>query len=165
VSEGTIIGVDLGGTKVKVGVVAAGWSRARFSRPISGGAAERVVLDEIMAAIGELFDDQVVGIGLRGAERGRRLNWHRLRGGEHPVLEAGPLKAVLEGRFGVPTYVNNDGQRLRRRRALLRQRAGLSRPGRDDAGHRPRHRRDHRRPPAQRRNCCAGEIGAMPHKG
>ncbi len=62
-SEGTIIGVDLGGTKVKVGVVAGGAVSRTVSRPISGQAAEQVVLDEILAAIAGLFDDQVVGIG------------------------------------------------------------------------------------------------------
>jgi glucokinase len=165
VSEGTIIGVDLGGTKVKVGVVAGGVVARALSRPISGGAAEHVVLDEIVAAIAEIFDDQVVGIGcgvpsVVDVETGTVFEVENI-----PSWKRVPLKAVLERRFGVPTYVNNDANAF----AVGEHCFGKGRAFRDMVGmtlgtglgtgviidghlH-------------SGRNCCAGEIGAMPHKG
>lgn len=164
-SEGTIIGVDLGGTKVKVGVVEGGVVARAISRPISGGAAEQVVLDEIVEAIAELVDDRVVGIGcgvpsVVDVETGTVFEVENI-----PSWKRVPLKAVLEGRFGVPTYVNNDANAFavgeycfgsgRAFRDLVGMTLGTGLgtgviiDGRLHSG----------------RNCCAGEIGAMPHKG
>lgn len=164
-SEGTIIGVDLGGTKVKVGVVAGGAVSRTVSRPISGQAAEQVVLDEIMAAIAGLFDDQVVGIGcgvpsVVDVSTGTVFEVENI-----PSWKRVPLKAVLEGRFGVPTYVNNDanafavGEHCFGKGRAFHDMIGMTLgtglgtgviiDGRLYSG----------------RNCCAGEIGSMPHKG
>jgi len=165
VSEGTIIGVDLGGTKVRVGVVAGGTVARAVSRPISAHAAEQVVLDEIMAAIAELFDGQVVGIGcgvpsVIDLETGTVFEVENI-----PSWKRVPVKAVLEGRFGVPTVVNNDanafavGEHVFGKGRAFRDMVGMTLgtglgtgviiDGRLHSG----------------RNCCAGEIGAMPHKG
>ena len=164
-SEGTIIGVDLGGTKVRVGVVAGGTVARAVSRPISAHAAEQVVLDEIMAAIAELFDGQVVGIGcgvpsVIDLETGTVFEVENI-----PSWKRVPVKAVLEGRFGVPTVVNNDanafavGEHVFGKGRAFRDMVGMTLgtglgtgviiDGRLHSG----------------RNCCAGEIGAMPHKG
>jgi glucokinase len=164
VGEGTIIGVDLGGTKVRVGVVTDGAVARALSRPISAHAAEHVVLDEIAAAIAELFDDQVVGIGcgvpsVVDVETGTVFEVENI-----PSWKRVPLKAVLEGRFGVPTSVNNDanafavGEHVFGKGRAFRDMVGLTLgtglgtgviiDGRLYSG----------------RNCCAGEIGAMPHK-
>lgn len=164
-SQGTIIGVDLGGTKVRVGAVAGGVVARATSRPISGGAAEQVVLDEIVEAIAELVDDRVVGIGcgvpsVVDVETGTVFEVENI-----PSWKRVPLKAVLEGCFGVPTYVNNDanafavGEHCFGRGQAFRDMVGMTLgtglgtgviiDGRLHSG----------------RNCCAGEIGAMPHKG
>ena len=164
-SKGTIIGVDLGGTKVKVGVVAGGAVSRAISRPVSANAAEQVVLDEIVAAIAELHDDQVVGIGcgvpsVVDVSTGTVFEVENI-----PSWKRVPLKAVLEGRFGVPAYVNNDanafavGEHCFGRGRAFRDLVGMTLgtglgtgviiDGRLHSG----------------RNCCAGEIGAMPHKG
>ena len=164
-SAETIIGVDLGGTKVKVGVVAGGAVSRVVSRTVSASAAEQVVLDEIMAAIAELFDDQVVGIGcgvpsVVDVETGTVFEVENI-----PSWKRVPLKEVLERRFGVPAYVNNDanafavGEHCFGRGQAFRDLVGLTLgtglgtgvviDGRLYCG----------------RNCCAGEIGAMPHKG
>jgi glucokinase len=165
VSDGTIIGVDLGGTKVKVGAVAGGAVARALSRPISGGAAEQVVLDEIVAAIAELFDDRVVGIGcgvpsVVDVSTGTVFEVENI-----PSWKRVPLKAVLERHFGVPTYVNNDanafavGEHVFGKGRAFPDMVGMTLgtglgtgviiDGRLHSG----------------TNCCAGEIGAMPHKG
>jgi len=165
VGEGTIIGVDLGGTKVRVGAVAGGRVARAVSRPISGQAAEQVVLEEIASAIAELHDEQVVGIGcgvpsVVDVATGTVFEVENI-----PSWKRVPLKAVLERRFGVPTYVNNDANAF----AVGEHVFGKGRTYRDLVGltlgtglgtgviiggllH-------------SGRNCCAGEIGAMPHKG
>jgi glucokinase len=165
VSAETIIGVDLGGTKVKVGVVVGGAVSRVVSRPVSAGAAEQVVLDETIAAIAELFDDRVVGIGcgvpsVIDVETGTVFEVENI-----PSWKRVPLKAVLEGRFDVPTYVNNDanafavGEHVFGKGRAFRDMVGMTLGtglgtgviigGRLYSGG----------------NCCAGEIGAMPHKG
>ena len=163
--EGTIIGVDLGGTKVRVGAVAGGRVARAVSRPISGQAAEQVVLEEIASAIAELHDEQVVGIGcgvpsVVDVATGTVFEVENI-----PSWKRVPLKAVLERRFSVPTYVNNDANAF----AVGEHVFGKGRAYRDLVGltlgtglgtgviiggllH-------------SGRNCCAGEIGAMPHKG
>jgi len=165
VGEGTIIGVDLGGTKVRVGAVAGGRVARAVSRPISGQAAEQVVLEEIASAIAELHDEQVVGIGcgvpsVVDVATGTVFEVENI-----PSWKRVPLKAVLERRFSVPTYVNNDANAF----AVGEHVFGKGRAYRDLVGltlgtglgtgviiggllH-------------SGRNCCAGEIGAMPHKG
>lgn len=164
-SEGTIIGVDLGGTKVKVGVVAGGVVARALSRPISGGAAERVVLDEIVAAIAELADDQVVGIGCGVPSVVDVASGTVFEVENIPSWKRVPLKAVLEAHFGVPTYVNNDanaftvGEHCFGKGRAFRDMVGMTLgtglgTGVIIDGHLH-----------SGRNCCAGEIGAMPHKG
>ena len=164
-SAETIIGVDLGGTKVKVGVVVGGAVSRVVSRPVSAGAAEQVVLDEIKEAIAELFDGQVVGIGcgvpsVVDVETGTVFEVENI-----PSWTRVPLKAELERRFGVPTYVNNDanafavGEHVFGKGRAFRDMVGMTLgtglgtgviiDGRLHSGS----------------NCCAGEIGAMPHKG
>jgi glucokinase len=165
VSEGTIIGVDLGGTKVRVGAVTGGAVARALSRPISAQAAEQVVLDEIMATIAELFDDRVIGIGcgvpsVIDVESGTVFEVENI-----PSWKRVPVKAVLERRFSVPTYVNNDanafavGEHVFGKGQAYRDMVGMTLgtglgtgviiDGRLHSG----------------ANCCAGEIGAMPHKG
>ncbi len=107
-AEPTIIGVDLGGTKVSVGAVTEGEVSRVVRRDVPSQEAADVVLEEIMEAIDELFDPSVVGIGcgvpsVVDVEHGIVFDVENI-----PSWKELHLKAALEDRFGVPASVNND---------------------------------------------------------
>jgi glucokinase len=104
----TVLGVDLGGTSVTVGAVVGGSVQRVTSRRISSEAAEEVVLTEVIGSIAELFDDSVQGIGcgvpsVVDVESGVVYDVENI-----PSWREVQLRAELEQRFGVPSYVNND---------------------------------------------------------
>ena len=108
VANKAILGIDLGGTQVRVGKVRAGTLEHHEARRISGQEAQGVVLAEIFQAIDEVFDDSVVGIGcgvpsLVDVERGVVYAVENI-----PSWREVPLKEELERRYGVPAYINND---------------------------------------------------------
>jgi glucokinase len=104
----TLIGVDLGGTNVRAGRVEGLAVAAHEGRPISAHGSAGQVLDEVMAAIEAVWRPDVAGIGIGvpsivDVARGivyvvqNIPAWHEVH-----------LKALLEERFKVPAYVNND---------------------------------------------------------
>jgi glucokinase len=105
---GTIIGIDLGGTKVSVGAVTNGAVERVVRREVPSQEAADVVLAEIFDAIGEVFDATVMGIGcgvpsVVDVEEGVVYDVENI-----PSWKVMPLKAALQDRFRVPASVNND---------------------------------------------------------
>jgi len=160
-----VVGVDLGGTKVSVGAVCAGEVRRMHGRRISADEAEEVVLGEMIDAIAEVFDDDVVGIGC-GVPSVVDLDTGELIGVENiPSWRRVPLRARLEDRFGVPVFVNNDANAFVVGEHVFGKGRGFGNlvgitlgtgmgtgvivDGRLYCGS----------------NCGAGEIGSIPHKG
>ena len=165
VGEPTIIGVDLGGTKVSVGAVTGGKVRRVVRREVPAQEAAEIVLAEIFDTIAEVFDDSVVGIGcgvpsVVDVEEGVVFEVENI-----PSWKEMPLKAKLEERFGVPASVNNDanafvvGEHVFGKGRGLRNIVGMTLgtgmgtgviiDGRLYSGV----------------NCGAGEIGMMDHEG
>jgi glucokinase len=104
----TFVGVDLGGTNVRVGQVKAGMVTARAVRKISGKAAEEVILEEIFETIDEVIGGEVTGIGIGvpsvvDVERGIVYAVENI-----PAWREVHLKEKLEERYHCPAYVNND---------------------------------------------------------
>ena len=104
----TIIGVDLGGTKVSVGAVTEGAVGRVVRREVPSQEAADVVLEEILDAIDEVFDPSVVGIGcgvpsVVDVAEGVIFDVENI-----PSWKEVPLKAALEERFGVAASINND---------------------------------------------------------
>ena len=64
----TVIGVDLGGTKVHAARIKNGKIEASFRMEISAQAAKEVVLNELMHAINQVLNSRVqaIGIGVPG---------------------------------------------------------------------------------------------------
>jgi glucokinase len=161
----TIIGVDLGGTKVSVGGVIEGTVSRVVRRNIPAQEAADIVLAEIVDAIAEVFDPSVVGIGcgvpsVVDVAEGIVFDVENI-----PSWKEVRLKAALEDRFGVPASINNDanafavGEHVFGRGRDFADMVGLTLgtgmgtgviiSGRLYSGV----------------NCGAGEIGMMAHKG
>jgi glucokinase len=164
VTNEAVLGVDLGGSRVRVGKVRAGALERHEARRISGHARRDVVLGEIFQAVDQVFDDDVAGIGCgvpSVVDVGRGVvyavenipSWHEV-----------PLKDELERRYGVPAAINNDANAFavgelhfgkgRGRRNLVGMTlgtglgAGVVIDGRLYNG----------------ANCGAGELGAIPYR-
>ena len=104
----TIIGVDLGGTKVSIGKVEDKHIAKHSSTNITTHGQEKQILSEIISAIEEVFDQSVVGIGIGvpsviDVEKGIVYTVQNI-----PSWKEVPLKDILENHFERPTYVNND---------------------------------------------------------
>lgn len=107
-SSEAIVGIDLGGTQVRAGKVRSGEIERREASRISGQERAEVVLGEVFQAIDPVFDGEVVGIGcgvpsVVDVERGVVYSVENI-----PSWQEVPLKDVLESRYGVPAYINND---------------------------------------------------------
>ena len=103
-----LVGVDLGGTNVRVGKVAGDAVTGRAMRRISGRAAEEVVLGEIFETIDRVIDDEVAGIGIGvpsvvDVERGIVYAVENI-----PAWREVHLKEKLEKRYVRPAFINND---------------------------------------------------------
>ncbi len=160
-----ILGVDLGGTRVRAGRVRGGAIEASVSRGISRHESVPFVLGEIFEAIDGVIDGDVAGIGfcvpsVVDVERGIVYSVENIRS----WVEV-PLGDALERRYGVPARVNNDANAFavgelhfgkgRGYRNLVGitigtgMGAGIVVDGRLYSG----------------TNCGAGEIGNIPYRG
>jgi glucokinase len=104
----TIIGVDLGGTKVSVGEVTGGEVGRVVRREVPSQKDAEVVFEEIARAVDEVFGSNVVGIGcgvpsVVDVERGIVFDVENI-----PSWKEMHLKTALEDRFGVSASINND---------------------------------------------------------
>jgi len=104
----SIIGVDLGGTNIRAGKVVADKIilLAKEPTPIAGSQSE--VLEKLYAVIDSCFDDYTksIGIGVPSVvdvEKGIVYDVVNI-----PSWKVVPLKDLLESRYKVPVYVNND---------------------------------------------------------
>ena len=102
------IGVDLGGTKIRVGIVEPGFGVRRMATEscLSNGS-KTDVLDQIINMVDAFFDATVDGIGVGVPaivdDEGVVYDCVNI-----PSWDRVELKAALESRFGVPVKVNND---------------------------------------------------------
>jgi glucokinase len=103
-----LVGVDLGGTNVRAGLVRNGKIVSLHKRPISSHAPQKIVLKEIGETIAAVFQPGVRGIGIcvpSLVENGVVYSVTNI-----PSWRKVPLKKILERRFGVPAFVNNDAK-------------------------------------------------------
>jgi glucokinase len=103
-----IIGVSLGGKTLLTGKVKNGKLSKSHSIRINNKGTEEEVLAELINAISEVFDDEVAGIGigvpsLVDVENGIVYKVQKI-----PAWREVHLKDILESKFGVKVYVNND---------------------------------------------------------
>lgn len=125
------IGIDVGGTKINAGIVGReGEVIAAVSLPTLAGEAP--VEERIAAAVTQLFAEMRPGdpgAAVRGLGIGTagQVDWEtgaiRHASDLLPGYTGTPLKALMERRFGLPAYVDNDVNVL----ALAEKYAGAAR--------------------------------------
>ncbi|MFT3994868.1 MAG: ROK family protein [Dysgonomonas sp.] len=102
------IGVDLGGTNVRMAIVSDGVILKKISEPCKADKPEKETLDHIIGMLRQLFNSNIRGIGVGvpsvvDAERGIVYNAANI-----PSWKEVHLKEIIEQEFGVPVIVNND---------------------------------------------------------
>jgi len=118
--------VDLGGTKILAGVVAPDGSVVRRRERATPQDSQEHVIAELEAAVAELLDDSVGGIGIGAPSPIDQENGVVVRCVNLP-LENAPLRDRMHERFGIPVGLENDANAA----AIGEWRAGAGR-GEDD---------------------------------
>ena len=118
------IGIDLGGTNVRCGLVENGNVIKRLSVPCLSDRPENEVLDQIKGLIRQLINPSVTGIGIGvpsvvDMQKGIVYNVTNI-----PSWKEVHVKEVLEAEFGLPVSVNNDANCF----ALGEHRCGAGQP-------------------------------------
>jgi glucokinase len=103
-----LIGVDLGGTNVRAGLVHNGKIISLHKRPISSHAAQKIVLNEICETISAVLRPGVRGIGICTPSLVKDGVVYTVA--NIPSWRKVPLKKLLEERFKIPVYVDNDAK-------------------------------------------------------
>lgn len=103
-----LVGIDLGGTNVRAGVVDGDHVSGVRAERLLQGASELDVCEQIYAVTDGLTksDISAIGVGVPSVvdvERGIVYNVQNI-----PSWKAVPLKERLEQRYGIPVHVNND---------------------------------------------------------
>lgn len=107
-SAPAVIGVDLGGTNVRAGLVVEGRLAGVRAVPVHGQGTEREVLEDLFSAVDAIVGPDVAGIGagvpsIIDLKTGTVYDVQNI-----PSWKKVPLKAILEERYRLPVYVNND---------------------------------------------------------
>ncbi len=106
--QSSILGVDLGGTNIRVGKVFDYNIVDSYSQLISSDGSEQKIISEVIESIKKLVDENIVGIGigvpsLVDVEKGIIYDVQNI-----PSWREIHLKQILEDTFKIPVYINND---------------------------------------------------------
>lgn len=102
------IGIDLGGTNIRAGLVHEGAIIRKKAEPCRADASEKEVLEQIIGMIKQLKTDEVqsIGIGVPSVvDAGQGIVYDVAN---IPSWVEVPLKTILETEFRLPVAVNND---------------------------------------------------------
>lgn len=107
-SSKTVIGVDMGGTKIRAGRVTNNLIEKTASGFVPKTEKESEVTDVLIRVIREVADKNVAGIGigvpsLVDSDKGIVYNVQNI-----PSWEEVYLKDILEKEFNIPVFINND---------------------------------------------------------
>jgi glucokinase len=98
------IGIDLGGTNLRVALVSR---EGEIIRKIKEPTSEDI-LDSIFKAIGSFSSDEIVGIGIGVAGLIDRKSSRVLVSPNLHIVEEIDLVNEIRGRFGIPVFIEND---------------------------------------------------------
>ena len=102
------IGIDLGGTTIKGGLIESGRIVRKEIVPVKKDGSGEEIINDICNLIGSLWNENVLGIGfavpaLIHHDKGIIYGFSNI-----PNLNNVPLKHILETHFRIPVYLQND---------------------------------------------------------
>ncbi|WP_211092525.1 ROK family protein [Chitinophaga varians] len=103
-----IIGIDLGGTNLRAGVVRDGVLQPVVSRPLKARGSRLEVTEQIFGIIDEMIDDDTtaIGIGVPGlVDPVSRILYDVVN---IPAINETDLRGILEQRYRLPVKIEND---------------------------------------------------------
>ncbi|HEY7692295.1 MAG TPA: ROK family protein [Gaiellaceae bacterium] len=106
--ERTVIGVDVGGTKILAGLVGSDGTVAmhrEYSTPLDSEAG---LLDCLEQAVRELLDETVVAVGFGLPSRIDQRTGTAIGSVNIPLVDV-PFRKVMRERLGLPVAIDNDG--------------------------------------------------------
>ncbi len=106
--EQAVVGVFLGGKTLMAGKIKNKKVERKVVRTINNLAPEEDILMEMISAVQEVFDEDVIGIGVGVpslVDVNKGIVYHVLN---IPSWQEVNLKEILEDRFKVKVYLNND---------------------------------------------------------
>jgi glucokinase len=102
------IGIDLGGTKITAALIENNKIVKEFTCSTPFDQEQTIVVDAIALAISEVYDPEILGIGIGVPGLVDLQNNLVLDVTNIPSWKVVPLKQLLEDRFEKPVFVNND---------------------------------------------------------
>jgi glucokinase len=103
-----VVGIDLGGTNVRAGIVEGERLTEVAASAIPSDRSQEEVLDVFFGLVDQIVRPGVRAIGV-GVPSVIDLKTGVLYDVQNiPAWKEVPLKALIEGRYGIPTYINND---------------------------------------------------------
>lgn len=103
-----VLGVDLGGTNIRSGIVVNGKVETINNNRVPQTTQDLVVLDKLMDTIGNSFDGQIEAIGVGVPSLLDRNKGIVYAVQNIPSWREVPLKKILEDKFNVPVFIDND---------------------------------------------------------
>ena len=102
------IGIDLGGTNIRVGLVAGYQLLDLYSEPTKASGSEQEVLEQLFTVTDRFYNDKIqsIGIGVPGlvdASKGLVFDVVNI-----PCLKEIPLQKLMEDRYRIAVRINND---------------------------------------------------------
>jgi len=107
-SSNKVIGVDIGGTKIHIGVVEAGKIIHELKIPTSAQASKDQIVNELIGGIARLMDPSIAGIGVGVAGLIDEENGIVYGVQNIPSFQEVHLKQFLENYFSKPVFLTND---------------------------------------------------------
>ena len=104
--NGSVVGVDLGGTKLAVALLSAGELAESVLRPTDLSSSSALI-DQIVELVEEVRGDGLHGVGV-GVPSVVEFETGRVVSSVNIPLADVPLRHVLGERLGVPVFVDND---------------------------------------------------------
>ena len=102
-----VIGIDLGGTKISAGIVKNKRLAKLITQKTISKSSKNKIISQISKIIEELFDSSIkaIGIGVPGLVDKKGVLYEAVN---IPSLNKSPLKKILEKKFKVPIFIEND---------------------------------------------------------